>query len=170
MKRFIFIMTVLIGGCVNEENSLETVKNVDIKRYMGLWYEIARLPNSFEEGLTNVTAQYSLNADGTVRVYNKGFKEAENNKLDEAEGKAYAVDSSNSKLKVTFFWPFYGDYWIIFLAGDYSYAVVGSPSRSYLWILSRTPTMEKSTYDDLLQAVKDKGFDITKLETVMHSR
>jgi len=150
---------------------LKTVENVDVKRYMGTWFEIARFPQRFEKGLVGVTANYTLLPNGNVRVLNTGHEQGLNGKLRTAKGKARVVDAAtNAKLKVSFFWPFAGDYWILELGKDYEYAVVGDESRKYLWILSRTPQMDEATYNGLLERAKDKGFDITKLEKVPQKR
>ena len=148
-------------------SELKTVEHVDVKRYMGTWFEIARFPQRFEKGLVGVTAEYALLPDGNVRVLNTGHERDLNGELRTARGKARVVDTAtNAKLKVTFFWPFAGDYWILELGKDYEYAVVGDESRKYLWILSRTPQMDETIYNGLLERVKDKGFDISKLEKV----
>ena len=142
---------------------LETVKSVDLNKYVGKWYEIALFPQRFEKGCNCSTAEYSIEKD-YVKVVNKCNRGGVNGKLTGVTGKAFAVkESNNSKLKVQFFWPFKGDYWIIELADDYSYAVVGAPNRKYLWILSRTPKMDDVIYNELLQRISKKGFDITKL-------
>jgi apolipoprotein D and lipocalin family protein len=146
---------------------IKTVEHVDVKRYMGTWFEIARFPQRFEKGLVGVTANYTLLPNGNVRVLNTGHKQNLDGKLKTAKGKAKVVDAStNAKLKVSFFWPFAGDYWILELGKDYEYAVVGDESRKYLWILSRTPQMDEAAYNGLLERAKDKGFDISKLEKV----
>ncbi|RXF71809.1 lipocalin family protein [Arcticibacter tournemirensis] len=144
------------------EQPLDTVPKVDLNRYLGRWYEIAAIPQRFEKGCTYTTAQYSLNDDGTIAIKNscisKGIQRT-------AIGKASISDPvSNAKLNVSFFWPFSGKYWIIDLASDYSYAMVGHPNRKYLWILSRKPWMEKETYKELLISAMSKGFDISKLK------
>lgn len=140
---------------------LQTVQRVDVERYMGKWYEIASFPQSFQKGCSCTVAEYSLNEDGTVKVDNSCNVAG---KKKQSIGKAKVVDKqSNAKLKVTFFWPFWGKYWIIDLADDYSYAVVGHPNRKYLWILSRTPQMDKQQYDEIVARAKAKGFDVTKL-------
>jgi apolipoprotein D and lipocalin family protein len=137
-----------------------------VNRYMGTWFEIAKFPQRFQKGLVGVTATYTLLPNGKVRVINSGYKEDFNGKLRTAKGKAWVVDTvTNAKLKVSFFWPFTGDYWILELGKDYEYAVIGEESRNYLWILSRTPQMDKAVYDELLKRLQDKGFDISKLET-----
>ena len=144
---------------------LKTVEHVDVKRYMGTWFEIAKFPQRFERGLVGVTANYSLLPDGKVRVLNSGYEGDFNGRLKTAKGKARVVDTAtNAKLKVTFFWPFSGNYWILELGKDYEYAVVGDESRKYLWILSRTPQMDEAVYSELLKRIQDKGFDISKLE------
>jgi len=144
---------------------LKTVEYVDVARYMGTWFEIAKFPQRFEKGLVGVTANYTLLPNGKVRVLNRGYKEDFNGKLKTAKGKAWVIDTAtNAKPKVSFFWPFAGNYWILELGKDYEYVVVGDESRKYLWILSRTPQMDEAVYDELLKRVQDKGFDISKLE------
>jgi apolipoprotein D and lipocalin family protein len=145
---------------------LKTVDHVDVKRYMGTWYEIAKFPQRFQKGLVGVTATYSPLPNGKVRVINSGYKEDFNGKLKTIKGKAWVVDTAtNAKLKVSFFWPFSGNYWILELGKDYEYAVIGEKSHNYLWILSRTPQMDKAVYNELLKRVQEKGFDTSKLET-----
>ena len=142
-----------------------TVEHVEIERYMGTWFEIAKLPQRFEKGLVGITATYSILPSGKVRVVNKGYKGDFNGSTRTAQGRASVVDArTNAKLKVSFFWPFSGNYWILELGIDYEYAVVGDESRKYLWILSRTPQMDEAVYNDLLKLVQAKGFDISKLE------
>ena len=147
--------------------SLEVVPHVELEKYLGKWYEIAHLPAKFQEGCNETTATYTLSKDGSISVLNQSIK---NGKMKQAKGKAKVVDrKSNAKLKVTFFWPFYGDYWIIKLGNDYDYAVVGTPNRKYLWILSRTPQMDDKLYSQLIKYAKSKGFDVNKLiRTLQH--
>ncbi len=146
---------------------LKTVDSVDVKRYMGTWFEIARFPQRFERGLVGVTANYTLLPNGKVRVLNSGYEKDFNGRLRTATGSARVVDTAtNAKLKVSFFWPFSAAYWILELGKDYEYAVVGEESRKYLWILSRTPQMDEGVYNELLKRVQNKGFDISKLEKV----
>jgi apolipoprotein D and lipocalin family protein len=150
---------------------LKTVEHVDVQRYMGTWFEIAKLPQRFEKGLVGITANYTLLPDGKVSVLNSGYKEDFNGKLKTIKGKAWVVDTAtNAKLKVSFFWPFAGNYWIIELGKDYEYAVVGDESRKYLWILSRTSQMDEAVYNELLKRVQDRGFDVSKLEKVPQKR
>ena len=146
---------------------MKTVDHVDVKRYMGVWYEIARFTQSFEKGLVGVTATYKLLENGKVDVLNAGHKKTLDGKLKTAHGKAFVADkSSNAKLKVCFFWPFYGDYWVIELGKDYEYAVVGEGKRKYLWILSRTPAMSPEVYNGIVERLKNKGYEVARLEVV----
>jgi len=141
--------------------SVEVVPHVELEKYLGKWYEVAHLPAKFQEGCDETTATYTLLKDGSISVLNQSIK---NGKMKQAKGKAKVVDkNSNAKLKVTFFWPFYGDYWIMKLGNDYDYSVVGTPNRKYLWILSRTPQMNGKLYSQLIEYVKSKGFDVNKL-------
>jgi len=141
--------------------SLEVVPHVELEKYLGKWYEIAHLPAKFQEGCNETTATYTLLKDGSISVLNQAIK---NGKMKQAKGKAKVVDkNSNAKLKVTFFWPFYGDYWIIKLGNNYEYSVVGTPNRKYLWILSRTPQMDDNLYSQIIEYGKSKGFDANKL-------
>jgi apolipoprotein D and lipocalin family protein len=143
--------------------SLTTVPRVDLQRYLGRWYEIARYPNSFQKDCaSSVTADYSLRSDGKVTVLNQCKKP--NGQIKKARGKAKVVDKvTNARLKVTFFWPFYGDYWIIDLGPEYEYAVVSEPKRKYLWILSRTPQLPSQMYEAVLERIRTKGFDTSRL-------
>jgi apolipoprotein D and lipocalin family protein len=144
---------------------LKTVEYVDVARYMGTWYEIAKFPQRFEKGLVGVTANYTLLPNGKVRVLNSGYKENFNGELKTAKGKAWVVDTStNAKLKVSFFWPFAGNYWILELGKEYEYVVVGENSRKYLWILSRAPHMDEIFYNELVKRIQYLGFDVSKLE------
>ncbi len=141
--------------------SLEVVPHVELEKYLGKWYEIAHLPAKFQESCDETTATYTLSKDGSISVLNQCSK---NGKTKQAKGKAKVVDkNSNAKLKVTFFWPFYGDYWIIELGNNYDYSVVGTPNRKYLWVLSRTPQMDNKLYSQLVEHARSKGFDVDKL-------
>lgn len=146
---------------------LKTVPHVDIERYMGTWYEISRYTQSFEKGLVGVTAAYKLLPNGKVEVTNQGHVKTFDGKLKFAKGMARVVDkATNAKLKVTFFWPFSGDYWIIDLGRNYEYAVVGHPRRKYLWILSRTTELSDHVYNEILERIKANGYDISNLEKI----
>jgi len=147
-----------------EEQPLEVVESVDLDRYLGTWYEIASYPAWFQKGCTAVTAQYSLRDDGLIRVVNSCNKGSLDGKLKQSTGRAKVVDgSSNAKLKVSFFGPFWGDYWIIDLDPEYRWAVVGVPSRKYLWILSRTRSMDEALYQEISGRLQAKGYDKARL-------
>ena len=139
-----------------------TVKQLDINRYMGKWYEIARYDHSFEKGMTHVIAEYTLEENGRIRVVNKGMKEGELKEI-VGKGKQPEPEEYPGQLKVSFFLWFYADYYIMELDKDYQYALVGSSSDKYLWILSRTPKMEKVQLDKLLNNLIQRGYDISKL-------
>ncbi|EJF09517.1 MULTISPECIES: lipocalin family protein [Pontibacter] len=153
----------IISSCSSTNAPLETVPAVDLERYMGKWYEIASIPQRFTKGCQCTTANYELNTEeGYVEVYNSCLKE---DKVSDVKGKAFPVEgSNNSKLKVQFFWPFKGDYWILELDPAYRYVMVGSPDRESLWFLSRTPTMDDATYARLEQLAKSKGFPVEQLQ------
>ncbi|OUJ72864.1 lipocalin family protein [Hymenobacter crusticola] len=143
---------------------LPVVPHVDLKRYMGVWYEIARLPARFEKNCEHVTASYHLRPDGKVNVFNTCHKNDVNGPADTAKGLARVVDpKTNAKLKVQFFWPFEGDYWILELDPHYRFAVVGEPGRKYLWVLSRTPQLERSIRDRLIVKAHELGFPVENL-------
>jgi apolipoprotein D and lipocalin family protein len=147
------------------KRELPVVDNVDLTRYSGKWFEIARLPASFERKCTgDVTATYALKPEGTIEVRN-ACRQA-NGKMTESTGTARLRDKAgpNSKLKVTFFWPFSGDYWILDLDQDYQWALVGTPDRKYLWILSRTPGINADVYGRLIARAKSLGFDISRMQ------
>jgi len=141
--------------------ALPVVPKVDLGRYAGRWYEIASFPQRFQRGCTDSRADYRLRDDGTVEVLNSCLRDG---RVDTAKGRAWVVDkATGAKLKVSFFWPFRGDYWIIDLGADYDYAVVSAPSMKYLWILSRTPQMDDQRYQEIVRGLKDRGFDVAKL-------
>jgi len=148
---------------------LATVSRVDLSRYVGKWYEIARYPNWFEkDGDANVTAEYTPRPDGKITVVNS-CRRADATKTSKGEAKI-EDKATNAKLKVAFFKPFYGNYWIIDLAPDYSFAVVGEPSRKYLWILSRSPQMGEETYKEITRRVQELGYDPIKLIKPLQSQ
>jgi apolipoprotein D and lipocalin family protein len=147
----------------SDNNPLQTVSHVDLPRYMGTWYEIGRTYNRFEAHCTgDVKVYYELLPDGRMGLKNEC--QLRDGKKDTAHGRANIVDTvSKAKLRVTFFWPFYADYWIIDLDPDYRYAVVGEPDRKYLWIISRTPQLDPQTYDTILRHIAAAGYDISKV-------
>lgn len=166
MRPALLASLLALAACISLAESgppPATVPRVDLARYAGVWYEIARFPNSFQDraGCEATRAIYMPNADGTVGVLNtcRGADGAERR----AEGWARATDASNARLRVTFFWPFFGDYWVIGLDPDYRWAVVGSPGRDYLWILSRTPALPAGAYSEALAVIRREGFDTTRL-------
>ena len=147
-----------------EPAPLRTVTHVDLERYAGTWYEIASYPQRFQQGCTATSAVYTLRADGMIQVVNRCNRDSLDGRETVARGRARVVDhESNAKLKVSFFWPFWGDYWIIDLGRDYEYAVVGHPSRRYLWILSRTPAMDAGVYAGILERLRAQGYDTSRL-------
>ena len=147
----------------SSDSLLQTVQHVDLNRYQARWYEIARYPNWFEKKCDrDVTAEYSKKDNGDIRVVNTCVTQS--GKINQSVGTAKIVDkSTNAKLKVTFFWPFYGNYWVIDLGDNYEYAVVGEPSRDYLWILSRTPMMPDSVYRQITDGLTVKEYQSSKL-------
>lgn len=167
---FVFITSVL--GCAHTSKAtlpeLKTVEFVDLNRYIGKWYEIASLPQKFQKDCVATTATYSIRDDGKIAVLNECRLKTLDGKLKLAKGKAKVVDTqSNAKLKVTFFWPFYGDYWIIDLGQNYEFAVVGHPDRTYFWILSRTPKMSEEVFDQIISRALAQGYDLTKLNKTL---
>ena len=160
----IVLFTQILLGCTGIPNDLKAVNNFALNRYLGGWYEIARLDHRFERGLNNISANYSMNNDGSVKVINKGWNVA-NQKWEQAEGKAYFVEQPDiGRLKVSFFGPFYGGYNIIDLdKKNYAYAMVTGPDKSYFWILSRTKQLPKATLETLIYRAKALGFPVEKL-------
>lgn len=171
MKRMFLsaLFLLLLGGCVRIPEGVTPVDRFHIDRYLGQWFEIARLDHSFERGLTHVSAHYSLRDDGGLRVLNRGYSEREHT-WKQVEGKAYFMQGPDiGYLKVSFFGPFYGAYIIVDLdREDYSYALVCGPEKSYLWILSRTPHMAIDQRDALVSKAAALGFDTGKLIFVDH--
>lgn len=158
------IFILMFFSCNSNKLPLKVVDSLDVNKYAGKWYEIARLPNSFEKGLECVTANYTLLENGKIEVLNQGHSIADHSKIETAKGKAHIPNQNEpSKLKVTFFWPFYGNYWVIELDKNYQYALVGEPARKYLWILSRTPDLDESSYNQLINIAKEQGFATEKL-------
>lgn len=159
------VMIAAVTACQTPSTPLAVVEDVDLDRYVGRWFEIASFPQRFQEGCVATTATYTRLAGGRIGVENECRDESLDGELRRVEGVAWLTDPSNSsaKLQVQFFWPFHGDYWIIELDPTYQYAVVGHPSRDYLWILSRTPTMDPVIYETLLERLQAKSFEIDRL-------
>ncbi|MCY7410684.1 MAG: lipocalin family protein [Chitinophagales bacterium] len=162
------IILTTIAVTNTKSQALQTVPFVDLNKYAGKWFEIASYPQSFQKGCHCTTAEYTVSEKGYVIVENRCNRDSVNGKQSYIKGKAFVdKNSGNAKLKVQFFWPFKGKYWIIDLANDYSYAVVSNPNKKYLWILSRSSKMEESIYQGIISRLKEKGFDISKLETTV---
>ena len=164
MRMLLVLIAVLLSGCTGIPEGVTAIDGFEIDRYMGTWYEIARLDHRFEKGLDKISATYTLSGDGGVTVLNKGWNQAKG-EWKQAEGKAYFVEQSDKgRLKVSFFGPFYGGYNIIDLdKKDYAYSMVTGPDKSYLWILSRTPQLPKATLETLIAKAKQLGFATHKL-------
>lgn len=163
-------MAFLLLSCVSLPAGIEPVQNFQLDRYLGKWYEVARLDHRFEEGLTNVTAEYIKRSDGGLRVVNRGYAVNEST-WQEAEGKAYfAREHDEGFFKVSFFGPFYGAYVIFELDEKYSHAFIAGNNRGYLWLLSRTPTVSEDVKSRFLEQATSKGFDTRGLIWVEHDR
>jgi apolipoprotein D and lipocalin family protein len=161
---FMVGLTVSVSRA-GDEQPLQVVDSVDLDRYLGRWYEIAGYPAWFQKNCTGVTADYTLRDDGVIQVVNSCRKGSLQGKLKRAKGRAKVVDTTtNAKLKVSFFGPFWGPYWIIDLDADYRWVVVGEPKRKYLWILSRTPQIDRAEFEEILSRLPAKGYDPGKLE------
>lgn len=159
--------SLLLSACTGSiKHPPETLKHVDLERYMGTWYEIAAFPNRFQRGCRCTSAHYALKGN-QVSILNqciKGQKQAT------AKGKAWPVaNTGNSQLKVQFFWPFRGDYWILYLSKHYQRALVGSPNRQYLWVLARQKTLSTADYNAMLDVARKQGFDVSRLVKTKHS-
>jgi len=157
---------LLLAACRAQEPAVDKsiVAELDLTRYLGTWYEIARFDHRFERGLTGVTATYTLRPDGLIRVLNAGYRDSLSGPLSEAEGKAKIPDPKRSAaLKVSFFWFFYADYLVLELDPDYQWAAIGSRSDNYLWILSRTPQMDGAVYTELMERLRKRGYAVEKL-------
>lgn len=165
------LVCVLVSGCVALPNGIEPVQDFELSRYLGTWYEIARLDHSFERGLSRVTADYSLREDGGVRVVNRGYKKA-TGEWKEAVGRAYFVGSPTlGRLRISFFGPFYGGYNIIALdRNEYQWAMICGPSREYLWILARQPQLDAEVLKTLTTRADSLGFATNELIRVVHDQ
>ncbi|OWF79832.1 hypothetical protein B4903_10485 [Yersinia frederiksenii] len=163
-KLSVLTATLLSVACgVTPPKDVKIVDNFQLPRYLGTWYEIARLDHSFERGLDHVTANYSLRDDGGVKVVNRGYN-VKKQQWQESIGKAYFIGSpQQASLKVSFFGPFYGGYNVIDLDDEYQHALIAGPNRDYLWILSRTPTIDTLTQQRLVAVAQHYGFPVDKL-------
>jgi apolipoprotein D and lipocalin family protein len=165
VRRLAFCSLAALVGCAHTSqlSPVRTVAHVDLGRYVGTWYEIAAIPQRFQKGCVATRATYTMRADGDIDVVNR-CREA---KLDGpervAKGRAWVTDpETNARLKVSFFWPFRGDYWVIDLDPEYRFAVVGHPDRTYGWILSREPRLPEETYQGILERLRQQGYDPTR--------
>ncbi len=157
------LIAALLSGCVGLPEGLSAVKNFEAERYLGQWYEIARLDHRFERGLSRVTAEYSRRDDGGIAVRNRGYDRAAG-EWKEAQGRAYFLDGADvGRLKVSFFGPFYASYNIIALDADYRHALVTGPDRDYLWILAREPVLPAETLRQLVAEAESMGFATDEL-------
>ncbi|MFC2087698.1 lipocalin family protein [Bacteroidota bacterium] len=169
-KTFLSLLTMLSFLSCKHSEYLPTVKKVNLEKYADTWYEIARLPNRFEKGLVCVTAKYTLKENGKIDVLNKGHLVENREKIKEAKGVAWVPDPNYpGRLKVRFFWPFAGNYYIISLDENYTWALIGDPSRKYLWILSKNKVLDDKIFNQLVVKAKDQGFDIKKLIKIEQS-
>jgi len=173
--RLLLIFSVLfVSSCTNTKSQMidkTTVKELDLTRYLGTWYEIARFPHSFEKNLVGVTATYRLRDDGKIQVLNQGYKNTLEGERSKAVGKAKIPNKLEpGKLKVSFFWIFYADYFVLELDQNYQYVMIGSSSDKYFWILCRTPQMNSATYEMLLEKARKRGYNLDKLEKVQQPK
>jgi len=161
---------MVFSSCIStkEVSKMDIVSSVDLEKYMGKWYEIARYPHRFEHDLVGVTAQYTLKENNWIEVINSGYKNSFDGDFKSAKGKAKPADDSGSGwLKVSFFWFFYADYLILELDTiHYQYALVGSSSKDYLWVLGREPFMQPDTLQMMLNKAKERGYDLSRIEIV----
>jgi apolipoprotein D and lipocalin family protein len=165
---FLMMFLVVAPNHAGDREPLETVDSVDLDRYLGRWYEIASYPAWFQKNCTAVTADYALREDGLIEVVNSCRKGSLDGKLKQSKGRAKVVDeTTNARLKVSFFGPFWGPYWIIDLDPNYQWAVVGVPNRKYLWILSRAPQMDEPLYQEILSRLPERGYDWERLHRTL---
>ena len=158
---FLFLATV---SCTSEKLDLQVVEEFEINKYLGTWYEIARLPNNFEDGLKCIKAEYSMKSNGDIEVINSGVKVGKTEKLKDINGTAWIPNSDEpAKLKVRFFWPSSADYWVLYIDGNYEYALVGGPSGKFLWVLSRSKKLDQKIINKLLIKAKESGFNINDI-------
>ena len=169
-KALAWALVLLFSGCGTTTTerlrlpTLRTVEHVDLQRYLGTWFDIASFPQRFQRGCTATTATYAMRPDGQIDLLNRCRQGSLDGPQREAHGRARVVDrSSNARLEVSFLWPFWGDYWVIDLGANYEYAVVGHPSRDYLWILSRTPAMDPELLASIERRLEAQGYETSRL-------
>lgn len=157
------LLSLTLVSCAGVPKGIEPVRDFSVERYLGTWYEIARLDHKFEDGLSHVTAEYSLREDGGIKVKNIGYSAADD-RWQEAEGKAYFVeDATTAHLKVSFQWPFYSSYVVFQLDDNYEYAYVTGNNRDYLWLLSRKPDVDAAVLADFKATAAARGFSLEDL-------
>jgi apolipoprotein D and lipocalin family protein len=162
------VLVATLAGCTGIPSGLRAVEGFEPARYLGTWYEVARLDHSFERGLAGVTAEYSRAADGSLEVVNRGW-DVEDGEWDEVRGRAtFQGPEDVASLSVVFFWPFYGGYHVLALDPDYRWALVCGPDRGYLWLLAREPTLPAPVRDDLVRRAREWGFAADELIWVQH--
>ena len=161
-KKFFWLIPLFLCACATVKNPPQTASDVDLKKYMGKWYEIASFPSFFQKGCHCTVAQYAL-VKSQVKVYNT-CKRGKEDKWDSASAIGWAVPNShNSKLKIQFFWPFRANYWILYISPDYQDALVGTPNRKYLWVLARKPVMSSQFYKKITNLAEQQGYDTSRL-------
>ena len=165
MNPYILLLLAVLVLFSTALSAVSTVKSVDLQKYLGRWYQFAYFPNNFQpKDCALTTADYSLDTKGKIIVVNTCYSDKAGKSIKkQATGKAYPVDKSNSKLKVSFFWPFKGDYWIVKLDPQYRYSVVSDPKQKYLWILTRTQDLDKASWQEINSFLVKGGWDISKL-------
>jgi len=164
------VVAAIFTSCVGIPDGVTAVQNFNKDKYLGKWYEIARFDFRFERNLDNTTAQYSINPDGSIKVLNKGYNYIKK-EWDSAEGKAKFIGSeSEARLKVSFFGPFYGGYNVVDIDENYQNALIYGNSTEYMWILSRTKTIDEATKKRFIEKAKKDGFDVSKLIWVNHNK
>lgn len=162
-KIALLLSSLLLASCLGRPDGVSPVEQLDTQRYLGTWYEVARLDHSFERGLSNVTADYSMREDGGLRVINRGYSTEEGD-WQQAEGRAYTIEEDQpGHLKVSFFGPFFGSYVVFELDPDYQYAFVAGNTTNYLWLLARTPSVSDELKTHFLQRAEKLGFEVEDL-------
>ncbi|WP_299261229.1 lipocalin family protein [uncultured Kushneria sp.] len=169
LKGLLGSLASAMGGETGMPSGCRAVEDFELKRYLGLWYEIARLNHSFERGLEQVTAHYAMRDDGGVAVTNRGFN-PEDGEWDEAEGKAFFEEGPTiGRFRVSFFGPFYAGYNILWLDDDYEHAIVAGPNHGFLWLLARSPSITSDMYEHMVNLARQSGFDTEALMRISHA-
>jgi apolipoprotein D and lipocalin family protein len=172
MKQILGILLFLIVGCTEKsirssEAPLASVERIELSRYLGKWFEIASRPNRFQKDCVATTATYSLDPEGEISIINECLDKTLTGKVRSAKGRAWPVDETNSKLKVSFFWPFKGDYWILEIGRNYEYSVIGEPAGKYIWILSRQPKMDEQILQGIFARLKLRGYSVEAISRTL---